>query len=461
MIEQTLISNLKHASAIERPVGGFPYLGCAYRGSFPLVEILGSIPGIALLSYSSAGCDADFIQVESHFRRLSAGHQKTSPRLFSAEIGHADVVLGTEARLRNAVDELVRRYSPQAIFIRAKCCTAGRSATEVQEEIRQLRRHHSLPILLARCDSLDRPRYRRHPLFPDPAWASLPLRRARSGTFFNRIGFGRDQTFAQLLEKSGLPWNPLELGAPWENFEQSGAAQLSFGYSTVEFGNQWGSMLERECQIPFQSLCLPYGFEGTGSALVEVGRLTGTLVEMRQLARSEEKRWGPEWHRLRAGLRGMRVLPLVVGHWGDEAPMLRLLRELGIVIPGLPEDGCHWTSLRNDLPQVDSFYGETGIGIGHVGGYQLLNLVREVKPDAVVAMHNGIAPWCARMGIPVLEIRDPRQGLPFQSYEGLIRLGRRLLSLRQNPALFRTLSRQPHIPYRQQWLDFPLVQENS
>jgi len=431
-----------------------PYLGRSHRGSSSMVEILGSVPDIAFVSLSSSGCDADLVAVEDGARRRGA----RTARLLGAGLGIADVVMGVEARLTEIVLDAAKA-SPRAILVRAKCCAAGRSEEELKDALAAVRRRVDMPVLLARCKSLAGGG--RHPVRTgaDPAWAAVPSRGRGRGTVFNRIDFGRDRGFANLLERSGLPWNALEVGCEWGRFEASGSATGSFGLSTVEFGNQWGRMLERDWKVPFHAVAAPYGFEGTRAALAEIGRLTGKEAAFRWLADSEEARWQGELAAAKTRLKGKRILPLIASYWGDEEAMLSLLRELGAEIPGEASEGRHWESLLGTREEVDSFYGEGGLGMGRFGGYKLLGMIRELRPDAVIAMHNGVAPWCARMGIPVLEIADPRRGLPFRGFGGAVRLGQKLSNLTGNPALFRTLARRPDLPYRESWLGTTLVRE--
>lgn len=444
----------------DRELRDLPYMGCSYRGSFSMVEILGSIPGTVFVSQSSQGCDADFVQVEDEFRRSPVGAAQ-APRLFGTDLSQADVVLGVETRLDEAIDDLVRRQSPRAVFVRTKACMAGRSAWETQDAIDQIRkRHPGTPILLSRCDALDPSGKKRQPRLRDGEWARVPGRRKVPEVFFNRIDFGRDRAFARLLDRTGLPWNPMEIGSPWGAWEKSGSALASFATSSVEFGTSWAAMLAREWGVPHFETPSPHGFAGTRAALEAVGEATGEDAKLRWLAATEEERWRKPLAGLRQKLRGRRILPLVAGYWGDQEPMLAMLAELGVEVLGLGDGIRQWENLLGTTEEVvGSFYGEGGIGLGRSGGYKLLGLAKELRPDVVVAMHNGVAPWCARLGIPVLEIPDPRAGLPFQGFEGLVRFGQKLSGLCANPSLFKTLARRANLPYRTRWLDTSLVRE--
>lgn len=434
------------------------YLGCSYRGSFSLLDILGSIPDAVLVSQSSQGCDADFASVELRIRRRLAGSRASMPPV-GTNLTESDVIFGTEQRLFEAIDEVMTRYSPRAVFVRAKGCAAGRSGWEMQEAINQLRRRYRVPILLARCDVLRERASKHHPRLRDDAWRRVPGRQAVTGTFFNKIEFGRDDGFSRLLDRTGLPWNSMAIGDGWDAWERSGSAKASLVLSSVEFGEDWAEMLARDWKVPATKVA-PYGFEGTRMALMAAGEATCEPRRFRFLSESEEARFRDPLKELRSALTGKRILPLVADYWGDDLSLVAMLRELGTDVPGLGGNGERWESLLGCSENVGSFYGPDGLGFGHMGGYKLLSLLKELSPDAVVAMHNGIAPWCARLGIPVLEIQDPRAALPFQGFEGLVRFGRKLSNLIENP-FFATLSRRPAMPYRCEWLATPLVRELS
>jgi len=432
------------------------YLGCSYRGSFSLLGILGSIPDAVLVSHSSQGCDADFATAELRFRRRFPG-SGTSARMVGTSLTESDVIFGIERRLSEVVDEVMARYAPRVVFVRAKGCAAGRSGWEVQEEINLLRRRCHVPILLARCDALRERASKHHPRLHDDAWRRVPGRQAATGTFFNKIEFGREDEFSRLLDRSGLPWNSMAIGASWDAWERSGSAKASLVLSSVEFGDDWSEMLARDWKVPATKVA-PYGFEGTRMALKAAGEATCEPNRFRFLSESEEARFRDPLKELRNALAGKRILPLVAEYWGDDLPLLSMLGELGAEVPGLGANGERWESLLGPSDVAGSFYGPDGLGLGRMGGYKLLGLLKELAPDAVVAMHNGVAPWCARLGIPVLEIPDPRAALPFQGMEGLVRFGQKLSNMMDNP-LFAALSRRPVMPYRREWLATPLVRE--
>lgn len=441
----------------EQELRNMPYMNTGYKGAFSLLDILSQISGTILISHSSEGCDSDFVPVEIRYRKRFRMENKY---LFSTHLNETDVIFGVEAPLQRAVKEAVERFNPQAVFIRAKCCMAGRSNTEMKEEIADIQRHYSIPILFARCDSLATPSYRRKPLPPDPAWAQVAHLGKRTGTFFNRLNYGRNPGFSNLLDQAPVPWNILEPGASWNHYTESASATASLYYGTVEFGTQWGNMLEREWMVPAQKL-VPYGWNGTRSALLETGRLCGGLPAFERIVNAEEAKWHPSLTECRRRLKGKRILPLMVQNWGDEESILCMLRELGVIIPGSAEEQTQWKTYLGEEETVNTFYGEEGLALGSVSGYKLLSLVREIQADVVIVMHNDIACWCARLGIPTLEIRDPRRGLPFQAYSGLVHLGQRLAGLCENPGLFKKLAQCDSFPFRGEWMAQSLLRKQD
>ncbi|HBE78837.1 MAG TPA: hypothetical protein DDW65_13830 [Firmicutes bacterium] len=461
--QQTLPS--QYFAQSRESLRNLPYLGCSYRASFMLIKILATIEDTVLISHSSIGCDSDWIYANQHYHSLlrSKGLPLRNANLMSTNLTEEDVIFGADDKLEKAVEKAMSTYHPQAIFIRAKCCTPGRSPYEMQELIEHIQRRYSIPILLARCDFISKVAGEKRHHKEDyirSSWgkifqASVP----DDAPIFNLINFTDDDSFRDLLKSGGAQWNYLSYGSPFASFEKAAKAKATIQYSTVEFGEYLGEMFRRELGVPYCRVPAPYGISATDAALTVIGEIVANEEDFQKLIFLQKQKYQPLIEELRHNLHSLRCLPVMADFGGEERCMLAMLKDLGLTILGDQREGREYDTVLSNEKRITTFYGENGLHFGDHGGYKLINFIREEAPDVLIVHHNGLATWSMRMGIPTIELGDVRGGLDFLGYSGLVRLGRKILDTVTNPALTKQLSKHTGIPYSYGWMNQPLVQE--
>ena len=93
--------------------------------------------------------------------------------------------------------------------------------------------------------------------------------------------------------------------------------------------------------------------------------------------------------------------------------------------------------------------------------YELVNLLRKLKPDVVLARHPSLILSSAKLGIPTFFVDDEHLGL---GYRGLLRYGRKIGDWLRNPSIERNLSRFTRLPYTHWWLEqnpYSFVEEEA
>ena len=197
----------------------------------------------------------------------------------------------------------------------------------------------------------------------------------------------------------------------------------------------------------------PYGIAGTDAWLRELGRVTNREQAVEELIAAEHARIAPELRELRerlAGVRGYVAAGAVHGH-----SIISVLKELGMEVLG----GTVWHhDQRHDHgdPRGDSLqhivdnYGDVPFSVCNKQSFELVNLLKQLRPDVFVVRHNGMAVWGAKLGIPTFLMGDEHFGL---GYQGLLNYGHKVLDTISNPAYVQNLARHTQLPYADWWFN--------
>lgn len=133
---------------------------------------------------------------------------------------------------------------------------------------------------------------------------------------------------------------------------------------------------------------------------------------------------------------------------------VRVLQELGIEIlwaaawhfdqhydhGSIPEATLELASRRDDI----------SISIADQQNFEMLNLLKKLKPDIYISRHPGLSVWSTKLGIPSLMVADVYTAL---GYEGTVEFGYRIIDTLANNSLARNLSERITLPYSNWWFE--------
>jgi nitrogenase molybdenum-iron protein alpha chain len=276
--------------------------------------------------------------------------------------------------------------------------------------------------------------------------------RTKRPELVNVITFIGDDYFSELLRPIGLVPN---LIVPFTKVEE--LERLSEAGATAQMCSTLGTFLaaglERDFGVPEIKSPPPYGLAATDIWLREAARLTAHGDSVEDFIAAEHRAIQPELDAFRAQFAGVRAFVAAGPSHGHS--FMSVLQDLGIQLLG----GCmlhHDPKLDNGDPAADTLqhvvknYGNVRYGVCNKQSYELVNLIRKLKPDVLVVRHPSLVVSCAKLGIPTFFVDDEHIAL---GYRGLLRYGRKISDWLRNPSIERNLARHAPLPYTTWWLD--------
>lgn len=210
--------------------------------------------------------------------------------------------------------------------------------------------------------------------------------------------------------------------------------------------------LEQHYGVPLLHVHAPWGINWTDLWLREIAKATHTEERAEAFIASEHARIQGELEELRAQLAGRTVHV----HGGDAwvCAMANAAKDLGLEIAGI-------TSNHHDVDPDSDAQGQfiRGLveGYGEIDNYSVCckqpylvyKLLKESRPDVLIIRHTGASVLGTKMGIPTLFEGDINFSI---GYEGVLRLGRRIVNTLKSKKFYDHVARHAKLPYTDWWL---------
>lgn len=424
-------------------------LGCA-QGQLVMIQ------DAAVVGHSAIGCGSDTIQSNINKRRghFSREWELTDINYINTNMTEEATVFGGKAKLREGVREAYRRFNPKAIFVTTSC-VSGIIGEDVSGILSELEQEIPVPLVPVHCEG-----------FRSRLWASgfdaafhailsyivkpAEKKRPELVNIINFAGIGRAQV-TRLLNRIGLV---PQFIVQFTTLDQ--LSRLSEAAATLSFCGTLGSYLatglEEHFGVPYIKSLQPHGIAGTDSWLRELGRVLGKEDEVEALIAEEKAAIAQELAELQTKLNGKRV---VIGMGPSFAQnYTRLLDELGMDVVWTASwhfdqrhDYGEVPAAAQDLSERDK---DIPVSVSELQIFEIINLLRELKPDVYVCRHPGMAIWAAKLGIPAIFVSDEYQSF---GYQGIISFGNRIADALANPTFVRYLASKIKLPYTNWWLE--------
>jgi nitrogenase molybdenum-iron protein alpha/beta subunit len=400
------------------------------------LDLLGTIDGLAIVVHGPAGCAA----------ALHGASKAAGPWLVT-NLSERDSIMGSDAKLRSAIQEIHKAYSPKAIAVVATPVVAINN-DDIDSVTEEMKDELSIPVVAVYTDGF---RSRIGSTGQDVAVHSLvkhllPLRRRTEGAHVNLLAVEESRAdvdqFQALLGALGAESVVFPRFASVGQVQKLSEARISVALDP-DAAEYAGSALEDLYGIPFLKTPAPIGSKGTADWLFAVGSALGKSDEVAQLVGREFKRVQVALE-ASASFRGARVFVHLPP--SQALAFAAVARELGLEIAGIK---APWAASRHAplLEELLASSPETPILVGEGQPFEEVNLLGKIKPDLYITA--GAAPIHAlRSGIPVVNL----DGLSLLGYAGLERLARSVERALANRSLSRFLSEGGDEPYDPSWL---------
>ncbi|MBM7865604.1 nitrogenase [Heliobacterium gestii] len=417
--------------------------------------LLSQIRDAAVVNHAPLGCAGDTVaqNVTNHWGEYIRRWPYSNLPVLNTNMSEKETVFGGGEKLRGAIREAHRRFQAKAIFVTTSCASAiiGDDIAGVADSLKE---ELAIPIIPVSCEG-----------FRSKVWASgfdaafhalfqgiiQPPRRKRPErvNIINFWGRAKDRITA-LLGRLGL--EP-QFIIPFASVDE--LAHISEAAATLTvcgtLGTYLAAGLEQRYGVPQVKSLPPHGIAGMDSWLRELGKVVGKQAEVEALIAEEKARIAPELAQIRSRLQGKRAV-LGMGP-GFGHGFLGVLDELGLDV--VRAVSWHFDA-RHDYgqcPKATQQLAERQDGlpfsVGDQQNFEIINLLRQIKPDIYFSRHVGTAVWAAKLGITTVAVTDEYSAF---GYQGLIDFGHRVIDAQLNRSFAQRLSSKVKLPYTEWWL---------
>ncbi|MDR3270072.1 MAG: nitrogenase [Peptococcaceae bacterium] len=429
-------------------------------GSCPSTHSMNTslIRGAAIIMHSPVGCASDLISRNNMIAVYSAANQQplyNVPAICS-NLNEHDTVYGGADKLRQAVREAYRRFSPKVIFIHTSC-VSGIIGEDIESIVDEMEEELGIIISPVYCEGFRSKIWSTG--FDTTAHAAIrkivkpPSQEVEVNNIVNINNFQGTHTFDGLLGKLGLVPRYFFPFSTVEEVEHMSEA-LATAHICQTLGTYTGTAMEQEYGVPEIQAPAPYGLEWTDQWIREVARVTGREHLVEQVIREEHERIAPQLAELRSVLSGKVVY--VLGGDSYLHSMVSCCHSFGMTLAG--SIAYHRDQIYDNESEELNSLGTMLHSIGEVEKYtvcnkqpyEMIKLLKEEVLDVVVLRHQQIAITANKLGIPTFMVSDPNR---IVGYDGLIYFGQSVAEAILSRRLVKNIARHARFPYTQWWMN--------
>ncbi len=412
-----------------------------------------SLDEAVFVAHSPQGC-VGCSSMASDMYRVGQAHRGVryikSARIIVTNLDQKDVILGGEAKLREAVQLAQERYNPKLIFIFTSCAS-GIIGDDIDAIARDLQEDSEALIVPIHCDG-----------FKSKICASgfdaaflaiskyilsgekLPKEKGLVNLFAPvSISYKDQLEIERMLGLLGLTCNYIPFYSSLEKIRRIPAAEASTSICKV-FADEFMKELEEDYQIPFSHTVMPIGIRNTDKWYRGIAALFGKEAEAEEYIEREHARVLPEIEKIKQRLQGKRVF--ICGGTGRSFAAAALIDDFGMQLVGL-ETPTYDDDAQIDIEYLNEIHKDYIIDIANMQPFEQVNIVNRLKPDVFI----GVPSWSARLGIPTTHVLDMKR--PTMGYDGILYLGNKIADQIENPGFNKKLEKHARLPYKKTWYE--------
>ncbi|MCR4945104.1 MAG: nitrogenase [Clostridium sp.] len=442
-----------HSCKLKDCAGGFSQCK-ACNATFAFCQ-LSMISDVAIVNHAPIGCAGDFFCFNFTYR-VEQAKRNLPPRIgryFSTGIEEKDTVFGAIKKLEATVKEAYERVKPKAIFITTSCAS-GIIGEDIEQVAESLSNELGIPVISCSCEGF---RSKVWTTGFDAAYHSVlrkivkpPKKKSKK---VNIVNFWGSHIFEKLLERLGYEAQYIMPFSTIEDLEKISEAAATI-HICPSLSTYMGAALEQEFKVPEIKVPPAYGVKGTDIWLKELGRVLNREDEVEKIIKEGHEKVEPLIKKYREKFKGKRAY--VTSGPAHGQAIIALLRELGFEIAGtstfhhdpIYDNKCE--SLDVLKQDIDNYGDIKNYTVCNKQAYILVNSLIRTKPDIMIARHDGMTLWGAKLGIPSLLIGDEQLGF---GYEGIINYAERIEETLDSIEFVANLSKHSSMPYSKWWIN--------
>jgi nitrogenase molybdenum-iron protein alpha chain len=218
-------------------------------------------------------------------------------------------------------------------------------------------------------------------------------------------------------------------------------------------GTYLGNALEEKYGVPYIRTLNPSGIAGFEAWLGEIGRVIGKEKEAQAFLQREREIYLPQIEEVKKDLAGLRaVIGMGPGYTYEVA---RVLQELGMVVVWAAAWHYDYRYDNNDVPpSLDylSTHSENNIklSVADMQNYEILNILRNEKPDVYFSRHPGSTVWAIKQGFASVYVADEYM---IFGYKCTLAFAKSVLDTVRNRSFEKNLAARVKLPYTEWWYE--------
>ena len=412
------------------------------------------VRGGAVVSHAPIGCfSGDAIRdnagkAVSKARGLGDFNNTT----ICTNIQEKDTVYGGTEKLRKAIFEINRRQHPTVIFVTTSCAS-GIIGDDVESICAECADELNIPVVPVMCEG-----------FKSKVWSTgfdaafhgilkyiVKPPKKKQEDLVNIFNFEGSDTFTPLLAKLNLRTNYMVPLATLDQLESLSEAACSAQICET-LATYIAHGLEQEYGVEEVKAPAPYGINWTDAWLREIARITNRTDLVEDVITSEHERIASTLEDYRNKLAGKRVYIIAGDAYTHN--LANALKDLGMEIAGISAlhhdqqtDSDEVNTLRNLVESTGEIQNFT---VCNKQPYQLVKLIRRVKPDFMIIRHQGLTELGYKLGIPTIFEGDANYTV---GYDGVLHLGTRLWEAHLTRKFIENVAEHTTLPYTDWWLE--------
>jgi nitrogenase molybdenum-iron protein alpha chain len=411
----------------------------------------------SVISHGPVGCSACLhkyafaYRVNSPHRGIS---EPTQRKIYSTNLDESDTVFGGSQTLEESIREVYARDHPNAIFVLTSCAT-GIVGDDVEGVCVKVEKEIGIPVAPVFCEG-----------FRSKVWTTgfdagyhgilrklVQPPEQRRDDLVNVINFWGKDIFSEWFGRLGVKPNYITPYSTVESLRRSSEAAASVLICST-LGSYMGAALEQVFGVPQVKAAPPYGIKQTDRWFRELGKVIGKETEVEAFLAEQKERYIPQIEEIRKVLSGKTAYITAGAAHGHS--LISVLADLGMKPMGAAIFH-HDPVYDDDDERSDALvlavkdHGDVpNINICNKQEFELVNSLKRIKPDILLARHGGMTLWGTKLGIPSILIGDEHFSM---GYEGLVKYGNLMIDTLDRDEFAKNLSKHAVNPYTEWWLE--------
>lgn len=417
--------------------------------------IIDHIRDTAVVNHAPIGCavNASMHNITSRAVSEARGLPMHKVQIINTNIQEKDTVYGASEKLRQAILEADRRFKPKAIFVTASCAS-GIIGEDIESVADETEEELGYPVVPVYCEG-----------FKAKIWSSgfdaafhgllrkvIKAPRQKREDVINIFNFEGSDTFTPFLNKLNLKANYV---VPLNSLEELESITEAACTATIceTLSTYIAASLEELYGIPEVKAPAPFGINWTDIWVREIAKLTNRVELAEEVIAQEHEAIREELEELRGKLKGKKLYIISGDSFAHN--MANVGKDLGLEVigatvlhhdqhtdmPGQPDTLKALIDSNGDIPNFT---------VCNKQPYQIIKIVKNLKPDILIVRHNGLTTIGTRLGIPVILEGDANYSM---GYDGVIKMGRRMYEAIRTKKLEENIAKHSKLPYTKWWLE--------